>query len=204
MKKASSRLLAAVSCLFLLVAIGWVVQASSHREAPAITLDPTADNTDVYAFRSTETGKSDTVTIISNFIPLEGPSGGPNFHKFDDRVLYEIKIDNDGDAVEEITYQFRFSTQIISGATFLNGTGPITSLTDPNYNVRQTYSVTRATGRDGVGGKKVLGTDLPVPPPNSDLPPPPTTRRWLRRPLEPCLTAAAFLRGPATRVFTSI
>ena len=69
-------------------------QASSHREAPLISTDPLADNTDLYAFRSPD--RPDTVTIIANYIPLEAPAGGPNFLAFDDAVLYEIHVDNDG------------------------------------------------------------------------------------------------------------
>ena len=68
---------------------------SSHREAPEISQDPVADNTDVYAFVSPD--NPDTVTLIANYIPLEGPAGGPNFFEFGDDVLYEIHIDNDGD-----------------------------------------------------------------------------------------------------------
>ena len=81
-------------------------QASSHREAPLISEDPTADNTDVYAFVSPD--RPDTVTIIANYIPLEEPAGGPNFNQFGDDVLYELNVDNDGDAEEDVTYQFRF------------------------------------------------------------------------------------------------
>ena len=79
---------------------------SSHREAPEISKDPVADNADVYAFVSAD--KPDTVTIISNFVPLQAPPGGPNFFEFGDDVLYSIYIDNDGDAKPEIEYQFRF------------------------------------------------------------------------------------------------
>ncbi len=82
---------------------------SSHREAPEIANDPVADNTDLYAFVSPD--KPDTVTILANYIPLEEPAGGPNFFNFGDDVLYEVMIDNDGDGREEITYQFRFTTQ---------------------------------------------------------------------------------------------
>ena len=68
---------------------------SSHREAPEISKDPVADSTDVYAFVSPD--KPDTVTLIANYIPLQGPAGGPNFYEFGDDVLYEIHIDNNGD-----------------------------------------------------------------------------------------------------------
>ena len=90
--------------LGMLVAIGAATtpSASSHREAPLISQDPLADNTDVYAFVSPTS--PDKVTLIANFIPLEAPYGGPNFFKFDDNVLYEIMVDNNGDAVEDVTY----------------------------------------------------------------------------------------------------
>ena len=89
--------------------------ASSHREAPLIVADPLADNTDTYAFRSTESGRSGFVTLIANWIPFEEPSGGPHFYKFDDTALYEIYVDNTGDGVEDITYQFRFKTKFRTG-----------------------------------------------------------------------------------------
>ena len=101
---------------------------SSHREAPEISKDPVADNTDLYAFVSPD--RPDTVTIITNYIPLQAPDGGPNFYEFGDDVLYEIHIDNDGDAEPDITYQFRFSTEIRNTNTFLYNTGQITSLSD--------------------------------------------------------------------------
>ncbi len=105
---------------------------SSHREAPEIASDPVADNTDVYAFVSPD--KSDTVTILANYIPLQGPAGGPNFFSFGDDVLYEIHIDNNGDAKPDITYQFRFQTQTLNPNTFLYNTGPITALDSKNWN----------------------------------------------------------------------
>ncbi len=80
---------------------------SSHREAPAISKDPVADNTDVYAFVSPD--KPATVTLIANFIPLQKPDSGPNFWEFADDVLYEIHVCNRGDAVPDVTYQFRFT-----------------------------------------------------------------------------------------------
>ena len=136
---------------------------SSHREAPEISKDPVADNTDLYAF--VDPGDSSKVTILANYIPLEEPAGGPNFFQFGDDVLYEIKIDNDGDARADVTYQFRFKTRISNPETFLYNTGPITSLTSPSWNMRQTYTVTRVMGRDdGGSARRVLGTDLISPP----------------------------------------
>jgi Domain of unknown function (DUF4331) len=133
---------------------------SSHREAPEISKDPVADSTDVYAFVSPD--RPGTVTLIANYIPLEGPAGGPNFYSFGDDVLYEIHVDNNGDAEPDVTYQFRFSTELADPDTFLYNTGPITSLGSKNWNRRQTYSVTRVTG----GGSSVLASGLSCPPCN--------------------------------------
>jgi hypothetical protein len=118
-------------------------KASSHREAPLISDDPAADNTDVYAFVSPD--KPDTVTIIANYIPFEDPAGGPNYYRFDPTVRYEIHVDNNGDARDDVTYRFRFRTRIGNPNTFLYNTGPVTDLNDPDLNVKQTYSVTRVT-----------------------------------------------------------
>jgi hypothetical protein len=142
---------------------------SSHREAPAISQDPVADNADTYAFVSPD--DPTTVTIITNYVPLEGPAGGPNFFEFGDDVLYSIYIDNDGDALPEIEYQFRFNTTLQNEDTFLYNTGPIGSLTDPNWNKRQLYSVSviHSSGRDSDderGPGAVLGSDLACPPCN--------------------------------------
>ncbi len=144
--------------------------ASSHAEAPLISMDRFADNTDVYAFRSTETGRDGFVTLISNFIPLQGPSDGPQFFRFDDTVLYEIKIDNTGDGLEDITYQFQFTTQIVNprtvlGMSTINLDGQITSLTDVDYNMPQTYTVTRVDRASGRRGRFLAG-GLRTPPSN--------------------------------------
>ena len=134
--------------------------ASSHREAPLISQDPVADNTDVYAFVSPD--RPNTVTIVANYIPLEEPAGGPNFHEFGEDVLYELKVDNTGDGREDISYQFRFDTRTRNGKTFLYNTGPIDTLSDPDWNRPQRYSVTRVED----GKKKVLGRGLQTPPVN--------------------------------------
>jgi uncharacterized protein DUF4331 len=133
---------------------------SSHREAPAISQDPVADNTDTYAFVSPD--DPDTVTIISNYLPLDAPFGGPNFFEFGDDVRYEIHIDNDADGASEITYEFRFETKVGNPDTFLYNTGPIDSLDSPSWNRRQFYTVTRiAQGR-----RHVLASGLACPPCN--------------------------------------
>jgi hypothetical protein len=134
---------------------------SSHREAPAISQDPVADNADTYAFVSPD--DPTTVTIITNYVPLQGPPGGPNFFEFGDDVLYSIYVDNDGDALPEIEYQFRFRTTLQNEDTFLYNTGPIGSLTDPNWNKRQLYSVSVVRSN---GPGKVLAKDLACPPCN--------------------------------------
>src|SRR5580658_11220627 len=105
--KISSRLalLAATATLLPLCAV-----ASSHREAPAIAGLPRVDGTDFYMFRSYEPGRSGYVTLIANYIPLQDPGGGPNFFDLDSRALYQIHIDNEGDATSNITFTFRFTT----------------------------------------------------------------------------------------------
>lgn len=133
---------------------------SSHREAPEIAKDPVADNTDTYAFVSPD--RPDTVTIISNYIPLEDPAGGPNFFEFGDDVLYRININNSGDARADIVYEFRFDTTIRNQNTFLYNTGPIDSLGSPNFNRPQTMTVTEVRGTK----RRVLGRNLPTPPCN--------------------------------------
>jgi hypothetical protein len=134
--------------------------ASSHREAPLISKDPEADNTDLYAFVSPD--KPDTVTIIANYIPLEEPAGGPNFAAFDDDARYEIHIDNDGDAKDDITYQFSFKTKIRNPNTFLYNTNTIDSLDDSDWNMPQMYDVTRISD----GKSKKIGDNIPTPPVN--------------------------------------
>jgi hypothetical protein len=145
-------------------------KASSHAEAPLISQDPRADNTDLYAFVSPE--DTSKVTMIANYIPLEAPASGPNFFSFDDTVLYEIKVDQNGDGRADIGYQFRFTTATRNGNTFLYNTGPITSLTSTSWNRPQTYSVTlvhfQKDGKVEQGPNKpvVLGAGIPTPPDN--------------------------------------
>ncbi|MDQ6674032.1 MAG: DUF4331 domain-containing protein [Chloroflexota bacterium] len=131
---------------------------SSHKEAPGIKNDPVADSTDLYAFVSPDSPS--TVTIVANYIPLEEPAGGPNFDQFGDDVMYEIHIAPAGPGNQEISYQFRFTTTIQNPNTFLYNTGPIKSLTDPNWNVRQSYSVTKVQNRQAMQ----LGSNIPTPP----------------------------------------
>ncbi len=114
--------------------------ASSHREAPLITDDPKADNTDVWAFVPQD--DPDSVAIIGSWIPLEEPAGGPNFYPWGDDVAYDFNIDNDGDARADIVYRWVFSSHHENPNTFLYATGVVTSLDDPDLNFRQTYDLT--------------------------------------------------------------
>jgi len=125
------------------------VFASSHREAPITALDRTADITDWYAFVSYD--HPDRVTMILNVDPFLEPSNGPNYFPFDPNVLYEMKVDNNQDGEEDITFQFRFNTQIRQPGLFtgfvggLAGIPPITALDGPGsegFSLRQTYTVT--------------------------------------------------------------
>ncbi|MEP2615944.1 DUF4331 family protein, partial [Marinobacter alexandrii] len=98
-----SALAVAVAGICLGASLG---QASSHREAPFITEVPKVDGTDFYMFRSYETGRADFVTLIANYLPLQDAYGGPNYFDLDADAIYEIHIDNDGDAVEDLTFRF--------------------------------------------------------------------------------------------------
>lgn len=144
---------------------------SSHREAPEISKDPVADSTDVYAFVSPD--QPGMVTLIANYVPLEAPDGGPNFYEFGDDVLYEIHIDNTGNGVADIIYQFRFTTVNNIPTSFLYNDGPITALTPPspssNWNRQQTYSITRLDNEPNSPwgcSETVLGSGLLCPPCN--------------------------------------
>jgi hypothetical protein len=114
--------------------------ASSHREAPLIAADPAVDNTDVYAFVSPD--RPGYVTLMANFIPFEEPNGGPNFYPFATDAVYNIKVDNNGDARPDVVYRWTFhNVDKRGGGTFLYNNGPVTSITDPNLLFRQTYTL---------------------------------------------------------------
>ncbi len=153
---------------FSLLAIGPLnepVQASSHREAPSTAVDPQVDATDVYAF--VDPIDPTRVTLIANFIPFQLPQGGPNFYQFGDNVLYEIRIDNNGDAVTDISIRFDFRTTVENQNTFLYNFGPVTSLTDPDLNIKQFYDViiVRDPGQ-ATQTTATLATNVPVAPAN--------------------------------------
>jgi Domain of unknown function (DUF4331) len=140
------RLLAGLGIGAILVTTSAVIAptvslASSHREAPLISGDPRADNTDTYAFVSPD--KPSTVTLIANWYPFEEPNGGPNFYPFATHARYNIKIDNNGDGAADITYTWKFTDHVRNAAgQFLLNTGVVKNITDPTLNTYQTYNLT--------------------------------------------------------------
>ncbi|MEO8190427.1 MAG: DUF4331 domain-containing protein [Acidobacteriota bacterium] len=134
----------------LLGGMGTAAVASSHREAPAISVDPVADNTDLYAFRDPNYPKN--IVMIANWIPMEEPAGGPNFWNFGENVRYFIHIDNDGDGVEDVTYRFQFTRHVRRGDTYTYNDGPIEGqnakswINDSNLIVYNTYVVDKIIG----------------------------------------------------------
>ncbi|MEP7131406.1 MAG: DUF4331 domain-containing protein [Sphingomicrobium sp.] len=134
------------------------IWASSHREAPNITKMPKVDNTDVYAFRSYEAGRAGFVTFIANFQPGEGPGDGPNYYTMDPDALYEIMIDSNGDALEDTTFQFKFTNTLRNGVgetinaggkvlpIALRQIGQVTTPNDPDLGENENYAVTMVKG----------------------------------------------------------
>ncbi|MBT9596289.1 MAG: DUF4331 domain-containing protein [Vitreoscilla sp.] len=133
--------------------------ASSHREAPFITSSPKVDGTDFYMFRSYETGRSAYTTLIANYQPLQDAYGGPNYFSMDPRALYEIHVDNNGDAKEDLSFQFQFTNTLANGGRGLElmpgkksvaipliQAGPVANVNDANLNVAQTFTVTMIRG----------------------------------------------------------
>ena len=142
------------------------VLGSSHREAPRIMLDPSADNTDVYAFVAPDApGK---LTVVSNWLPLQSPAGGPYFGKLDPTARYYVKIDNDGDGVEDVAYRWQFRNKFRNPNSFLYAVPPVNSINDPNLNFVQTYDLYYETyDRKGrLDDYRQIANDLPVAPDN--------------------------------------
>ena len=130
--------------------------ASSHREAPFISGQPKVDGTDFYMFRSYETGRQNYVTLLANYQPFQDPQGGPNFYQFDENALYEIHIDNNGDADDDLTFQFRFKNTSKGGALNVGGkqvkiplinSGPISGVNPATLNVRETFTIDLIRGK---------------------------------------------------------
>jgi hypothetical protein len=135
----------AVTAAALLVAAVLVgferhAEASSHREAPLISKDPYADGTDQYVFLSP--ADENRIVLMASWIPFEGPEGGPNYFEWDDAALYDIYVDNNGDATADYTYTLSSQVQVGNPNTFLYNTGPIANIADPAWNRKQFYTVT--------------------------------------------------------------
>jgi hypothetical protein len=155
-------LVAALAAGALAVTLGF---GSSHREAPLSSLDPTGDDTDVYAFTAPDAPGS--LTLVANWIPFEDPAGGPNFYRFDDRAGYYLNIDNTGEGEADVRYRFKFRTQVRNPNSFLYALPGVTGIGDPKLNVVQTYSVTRERYRDGREvSSRQIASGLPVAPNN--------------------------------------
>jgi len=142
--------------------------ASSHREAPSITKTPKVDASDFYMFNSYENNRSDYVTIIANYLPLQDAYGGPNYFALDPDALYEIHIDNNGDAVEDITFQFDFTQNLNSGFDIPSGgpsnvniplvnAGVYDSSKAVNFQTNESYEVTMVKGDRRSGARTPLG-----------------------------------------------
>src|SRR5262245_8693939 len=134
--------------LLSLAALAWlavlapsIARASSHSEAPGTSKDRLADDTDLYAWVANDA--PDAVTIVGNWVPLIEPNSGPNFASFDDNAHYYINVDNVGDSKKHLRFEFNFHTTRQNEGTFLYNTGVVTSLTDPDLNVRQSWTLTR-------------------------------------------------------------
>jgi hypothetical protein len=149
--------LAALTAAALTAALGF---GSSHREAPGITLDPTADNTDTYAWTAKDAPGA--LTVAANWIPGEVPANGPNFFGWDDRARYYIHIDNDGDGKPDVSYRYQFKTTVKNKESFLYALPGASGYNDPKLNVVQRYSIVRETP----GHEKVIARGLPSAPPN--------------------------------------
>src|SRR5256714_14651096 len=139
---------------------------SSTREAPNTSQDPTADDTDVYAFPADDAPGH--LTVVANWIPFEDPAGGPNFYNFDPKAHYYINVDNTGDGKYDVRYLFTFRTTVVNKNSFAAATPTVDSLNDPNLNVRQHYNVTRLAYRKNgrLRSAKVIARNLPVVPSN--------------------------------------
>jgi hypothetical protein len=138
---------------------------SSHREAPNISLDPAADNTDVYAFVPKDA--TDKVALVANWFPNAIPANGPNFFRFDDRAHYYINVDNTGDGRPDVRYLFRFRTRLRNPDSFLYALPGVTRLGDEKLNVIQRYDVIQERWRRGrMTSSRRIGRNIPVAPSN--------------------------------------
>lgn len=156
-----------LSSAVILAMLTNVAYASSHREAPSITKTPKVDATDFYMFKSYESGRAGYVTLIANYLPLQDAYGGPNYFALDPNALYEIHIDNNGDAREDITFQFKFTQQLndikvpVGGQMVsipLSNAGAVTAGSNSAQNTSERYSVTMVKGDRRTGTRSNLGS----------------------------------------------
>ena len=153
-------LAALILCVALLASLGHApAMASSHSEAPGTSKDRLADDTDLYAWVANDA--PDAVTIVGNWVPLIEPNSGPNFASFDDNATYYMNVDNLGDSKKHIRFEFSFNTTRQNPNTFLYNTGVVTSLADPDLNVRQTWTLKRINA--DTHQETVLGTGQVAP-----------------------------------------
>jgi Domain of unknown function (DUF4331) len=148
------------------------VLGSSHREAPKILADPTADNTDVYAFTAPDAPHS--LTVVANWIPLEEPAGGPYFGKLDPRARYYVKIDNTGDGRADVAYRWKFKQKFLKPDSFLD-----------QGNFVQSYDLYKETYKGKHEHSHKIASNVPVAPANAG---PKTTPNY-------AATQAATIRG---------
>ena len=157
-------LLAALAAGAIAVSLSF---GSSHREAPGTMLDPSADDTDVYAFVANDAPNS--LTLVGNWIPFEDPAGGPNFYRFDDRASYYLNVDNTGDGRYDVRYKFKFRTVYRNKNSGIYALPGVSGIGDPKLQVIQRYDVTREVYRPNgkLRSARVIARNLPVGPNNT-------------------------------------
>jgi Domain of unknown function (DUF4331) len=160
------RLLTALAALAAVAVAATLTFGSSHREAPRILKDPTADNTDVWAYTAPDAPGS--LTVVANWIPLADPAGGPNFYPLDENARYYVKIDNTGDGYEDVAYRWKFKTRFRNPDSFLYAAPTVDSVNDPDVNLVQTYDLykERYDKNRRLVGVKRIAHNAPVVPDN--------------------------------------
>ncbi|SMQ58139.1 protein of unknown function [Pseudidiomarina planktonica] len=164
-----NKILFSTTALVAAMACASTAFASSHREAPNVARFPTVDSTDFYVFNSYESGREDYVTIIANYIPLQDSYGGPNYFAMDPAAVYALHIDSDGDAVEDITFEFRFDNELPNGgiklpvgpdgvevSVPLKHVGAISAGNNGSLNFSETYSIEMVSGPQSSGSRTAV------------------------------------------------